>query len=76
MFLLLISYSIIFQKNEQILFEEGTKNAIGVKYERFGKMVEVKADKEVILSAGAIETPKLLMLSGIGPEEDLEQLEV
>lgn len=35
---------------------------------------EIRANKETILSLGAIDTPKILLLSGIGPEEELRQL--
>jgi len=47
--------------------------AKGVIYRtRAGEVGEVRADKEVILSAGAIGSPHLLMLSGIGPRAELE----
>ena len=44
------------------------KKAVGVKYERKGKIVDVKANKEVVLSAGPVGSPHLLQLSGIGPK--------
>ncbi|MGO9994714.1 MAG: GMC family oxidoreductase [Steroidobacteraceae bacterium] len=48
--------------------------AIGVSYLEKGRPIDVYADQEVILSAGAVGSPKLLMLSGIGPASDLERL--
>lgn len=47
--------------------------AIGVTYRKGGREHRISTDGEVILSAGAIATPKLLMLSGIGPEAELQR---
>ncbi|XP_044013818.1 glucose dehydrogenase [FAD, quinone]-like [Aphidius gifuensis] len=52
------------------------KEAYGVEYEKDGKNYEVHASKEVILSAGTIDTAKLLILSGIGPKDHLDELEI
>ncbi len=49
------------------------KIARGVRYERNGQLVEVEANKEVILCAGSIGSPQLLQLSGIGPTQVLER---
>lgn len=48
----------------------------GVKFEVNGKTVEALAKKEVILSAGAVGSPKILMLSGIGKAEDLKKFSI
>ena len=56
----------------RILFKG--KKAIGVEYSRHGKKQTVFADREVILSAGAINSPQLLMLSGVGDSKALKDL--
>lgn len=59
---------------EKIIFQE--KKAVGVIFNRNGKSFTVSSKKEIIISAGAIDTPKLLMLSGLGREEDLQSLNI
>ncbi|XP_014487635.1 PREDICTED: glucose dehydrogenase [FAD, quinone]-like, partial [Dinoponera quadriceps] len=53
---------------------DGTR-AIGVRVTlKDGRSIDVKASKEVILSAGSIASPQLLMLSGIGPKQHLLEM--
>ena len=51
-----------------------TKVAVGVEFIRNGRKQAARAIKEVILAAGAINSPQLLLLSGIGPRQDLAKL--
>ncbi len=53
-----------------------TPTAYGVIYTRHGSLVMAVASKEVILSAGVINTPKLLMMSGIGPSHIVKSIKV
>jgi len=56
----------------RILVENG--RAVGVEYSREGQLHRVRAEREVILSGGAYNSPQLLMLSGIGPADELRKL--
>ncbi|MCO5161356.1 MAG: GMC family oxidoreductase N-terminal domain-containing protein [Mesorhizobium sp.] len=55
----------------RVLFDGNV--ARGVEYLQDGKLHELRARKEVLLSAGVALSPQLLMLSGIGPEQDLRR---
>jgi len=50
---------------ERVLFEG--RRAVGLRYRKNGQVVEARARHEVIVSAGAVNSPQLLQLSGIGP---------
>jgi choline dehydrogenase len=52
------------------------ERASGVEFMRFGEVREVRAAREVIVCAGAYQSPQLLMLSGIGPGAHLRSLEI
>ncbi len=55
----------------RVIIEEG--RATGVEVERGGKFEVIKANREVIVSASTINSPKILMLSGIGPAAHLAE---
>ncbi|BCS24173.1 uncharacterized protein APUU_40617S [Aspergillus puulaauensis] len=58
---------------KRILFDE-QKNAIGVEIaSQLGILSKIMASNEVIVSAGAFQSPQLLMVSGIGPADELER---
>lgn len=59
----------------KIIFDS-SKKATGVEVMSGGKPFTLNAAKEVILSAGAFQSPQLLMLSGIGPAQALEQFDI
>lgn len=59
---------------EKIVVESGS--ATGILYRQDGIQQFARANKEVILCAGAIQSPQLLMLSGIGPKEHLQELNI
>jgi choline dehydrogenase len=55
----------------QILFEG--RRAVGVAYEQGGHQRQVRAANEVLLAAGALQSPQLLQLSGVGPAPLLQR---
>ncbi|KAJ5652794.1 glucose-methanol-choline (gmc) oxidoreductase [Penicillium longicatenatum] len=54
--------------------QDGSLVATGVEVELNGQILNIPAKKEVILAAGAFQTPKLLELSGVGKSDHLSQL--
>ncbi|KAL1502393.1 hypothetical protein ABEB36_007539 [Hypothenemus hampei] len=57
----------------KILINENYQ-AYGVEFNKFGLKKTVYSDREIILSAGALNSPQLLMLSGVGPREHLNDV--
>lgn len=55
----------------RVVIENG--RAVGVEYKHKGQTTIINAKKEVLLSAGAFQSPQVLMLSGIGPRQELEK---
>ena len=56
----------------RLLVEDG--RAVGVAYLLEGRAHEARARREVVLAGGTINTPQLLLLSGIGPDEELKRV--
>eukprot|EP01084_Bolivina_argentea_P094842 170532_1 len=63
---------------QRVLFDNNvSKTAIGVEYyDEENNLNSVYCNKEVIISAGAYQSPQLLMLSGIGPVEELNEFDI
>lgn len=66
--------SIIRAMAQRVIFEDG--RAIGVEIKRGDQLETVRANREVIIAASSINTPKLLLLSGIGAAEHLAEHEI
>lgn len=60
----------------KIIIDPQTRQTQGVEFIKNNKRYTVKARKEVILSGGAINSPQLLMLSGIGPAQHLQEKDI
>lgn len=52
------------------------RRAISLKYLQAGRQCEARSKREIILSGGAVNSPKLLMQSGIGPADHLRALQI
>ncbi|HMD62677.1 MAG TPA: choline dehydrogenase [Stellaceae bacterium] len=57
---------------EKITFDG--RRATGVRFRQDGRIITARAGREVILCGGAVNSPQLLMLSGIGPQQHLSEL--
>lgn len=64
----------LFSHVTKVLTHPETKRATGVQFIRNGKLQTAYATREVILAAGAIGSPHLMMLSGIGPGDELQRV--
>lgn len=56
---------------EKVVFEG--RRAVGVRFRQNGRLVEARAGREIVLSAGAVGSPQILQLSGVGPADWLAE---
>ena len=61
---------------EVLKIEVENSRATGVTFRRRGKTETLRARQGVVLSAGALNTPRLLMLSGLGPAQHLQDMDI
>jgi choline dehydrogenase len=52
------------------------RRAISIRFRHAGTQLEARAEREIVVSCGAINSPKLLMLSGIGPADHLRAMTI
>jgi choline dehydrogenase len=52
------------------------KRAVGIEYMKGGRKQRLRCTRDVLLAAGALASPKVLMLSGIGPADQLRRLDI
>ncbi|XP_014671607.1 PREDICTED: oxygen-dependent choline dehydrogenase-like [Priapulus caudatus] len=60
--------------NHQVMFEG--KRAVGLQFIHAAEKKQARASREVIISAGTIGSPHILLLSGVGPKEQLDQFNI
>src|ERR1700761_2957771 len=58
----------------RLIFEPGGKRVRAVEVEEDGVVKEITVNREVVVSAGALASPQLLLLSGVGPGDELREL--
>lgn len=66
---------VLFSNSGQSMgMNQGTPTATGIEFVRNNRTYQVMANREVILSAGSINSPQILMTSGVGPQDHLRSL--
>lgn len=64
----------LFTHVTKVLIDKNTTRAYGIEFIRDGTKQVAYAKREVILSAGSVNSPQLLMLSGVGPKQHLQDM--